>query len=368
MSDSAATSMPDDGVFNREDEPSITPIPNLASNLVGKTINGWFVERKISKDGGTGGAFSSGYVVHDKNGRRAFMKAINIGYAIKMWKGVNRTDLINEITAEFKYERDILDLCGRNKMDRIVRAIDSGEYDEPSDPYFVPYLVFEFSEEGDVRRHKRMSDPDLVWRLRIFHGICVGVRQLHSRLIAHQDLKPSNVLVFDGEISKIADLGRCTLKGSKVDDPGHCGDLDYTPIELHYAHYDPDWDVRRKGADLYMLGGLLAFLVANVHIFGLVLSKLPDKYHPRKWGAGRYSEALPAVRTATYGAIDEIVAAVPTELQSDVRNLLCWLCDPEPQMRGHPKTHDQLVGSAFSLERIVSVADHLVRKAELMGR
>src|SRR2546426_157673 len=104
--------------FHTEDNGSengarMTPIPNLASNLVGKTINGWCVEKKISKDGGTGGAFSSGYVVQDKNGRRAFMKAINIGYAIKMWKGVNRTDLINQITAEFKYERDILEFCGR---------------------------------------------------------------------------------------------------------------------------------------------------------------------------------------------------------------------------------------------------------------
>jgi serine/threonine protein kinase len=296
------------------------------------------------------------------------MKAINIGYAIKMWKGASRTDLINEITEEFRYERDILEFCGENKMDRVVRAIDSGEYDEASDPYFVPYLVFEFSEEGDVRRHKRMTDPDLVWRLRIFHGICVGVRQLHGRHIAHQDLKPSNVLVFDGEISKIADLGRCTMKGTRVDDPEHCGDKDYTPIELHYGHYDPDWNTRRKGADLYMLGGLLAFLVANVHIFGLVLTKLPEKYHPRNWGVGRYREALPAVRAATYDAIEEIVAALPTEIQPRVRDLLSWLCDPEPHLRGHPKTRAASGGNQFALERVVSAADDLARRAGLMQR
>ena len=34
-----------------EDDAPVTPKPNLASNLVGKTINGWFVEKKISKDG-----------------------------------------------------------------------------------------------------------------------------------------------------------------------------------------------------------------------------------------------------------------------------------------------------------------------------
>src|SRR5260370_1632219 len=87
-----------------DDGAHMTPKPNLASNLVGKTINGWVVEKKISKEGGTGGAFSSGYIVRHKDGRRAFMKAINIGYAIKRWKGSNRTDLINQITAEFKYE------------------------------------------------------------------------------------------------------------------------------------------------------------------------------------------------------------------------------------------------------------------------
>jgi hypothetical protein len=48
----------------------MTPRPNLASNLVGKTINAWVVEKKISKQGGTGGAFSSGYAIRRKDGRR----------------------------------------------------------------------------------------------------------------------------------------------------------------------------------------------------------------------------------------------------------------------------------------------------------
>ena len=123
-----------------------------------------------------------------------------------------------------------------------------------------------------------------------------------------------------------------------------------------------------RGRTYNMLGGLLAFLVANVHIFGLVLSKLPGKYHPRNWGAGRYREALPAVRTATYDAIAQIVSAVPEEIQTEIRDLLCWLCDPEPDLRGHPKTRARHADDRFALERVVSVADYLVRKAELIGR
>src|SRR6266446_2322958 len=115
---------------------------NLASNLVGKTINGWVVERKISKEGSTGGNFSSGYLVRNADGREAWMKAINIGYAMRMFgHGGNRIDLVNEITANFKYERDLLKVCGEHHMDHVVVAIDSGEYSEPSDPYFVPYLI-----------------------------------------------------------------------------------------------------------------------------------------------------------------------------------------------------------------------------------
>ncbi len=97
--------------------------PNLASNLVGKTINGWFVEKKLPKSiDTTGGAFSSGYVVrNEKDGTMAFMKAINIAYAVNMFgTSVNRTDLINQITADFKYERDLLEFCGKSKMDRVV--------------------------------------------------------------------------------------------------------------------------------------------------------------------------------------------------------------------------------------------------------
>jgi len=339
----------------------------LASNLVGKTINGWVVEKKLPRSIDTsGGAFSSGYVVHsEKDGSMAFMKAINIAYAVNMFTTVNRIDLINQISADFKYERDLLDFCGKSRMDRVVVAIDSGEYVESSDPYFVPYLIFELCEEGDIRRHKRMSDPGLAWRLRIFHGVCVGINQLHAKNIVHQDLKPSNVLVFKSEKSKLADLGRSSQKGTKKDFDDHCGDLGYTPIELQYRHFDGDWDVRRKGADLYMLGALFAFLASSVHFFSVVLSKVPSSHHPRVW-TGTYTDALPVLRTATYDAISEVVASLPDELRGDARKLLDWLCDPEPTLRGHPTTRDQRLGNRFSLERIISAADVLAQKARFL--
>ena len=173
---------------------------------------------------------------------------------------------------------------GQHKMDRVVVAIDSGEYVEATDPYFVPYLIFELCEGGDVRRHRRMGDP----------GVSVEVTHISRRLRwteaaafprnRSSGLEAFHLLVFELETSKIAHLGRSSWKGTKADGPGHAGDLSYMPIELQYNHHDPDRDTRRRAVDLYTLVGLFAFLVSDVHIFGLIVGKLPSSHH--QWFVG----------------------------------------------------------------------------------
>ena len=336
------------------------PASTLASNLEGKTIKGtvreWVVEKKLK-----GGGFSSGYRVRDGEGRIAFMKAINLAYAADStgFSG-SKVDLMSNLFDEFKYERDLLKWCGEERLDRIVVSLDSGEYQEKAFSYFVPFLVFEFTGEGDVRKHTSMHAPGLAWRLRVFHGICVGIRQLHSRDVVHQDLKPENVLIFNKDVSKIADLGRSTSKSphAKFNSPWHCGDLHYAPIELQYGHHATDWAVRRKGADLYMLAGLLAFLVADDHLLGRVLTRLPDAYHPLRW-KGSFADALPAIRTATYDAIEELTAKLDPKIKKPIADLMLWLAEPEPEKRGHPDTVTQAGGDRYSLERIISVADRI---------
>ena len=49
---------------------------------------------------------------------------------------------------------------------------------------------------------------DLVFMMGTLHHVSLGLSQLHRAEIAHQDLNPSNVLVFEsGKSSKICDLG-----------------------------------------------------------------------------------------------------------------------------------------------------------------
>jgi serine/threonine protein kinase len=344
---------------------------NIASNLVGHDLNGWAVVRKISKDpNGTGGAFSSAYVVKHKDGREAFLKAINIGYAMNMFLpvGRRRNEILKDITENFEHEVALLEACEDKRCDRVVVAIDEGEYRHPSDPYYVPYLVFELCKEGDIRRHPKMKTPGLAWPLRIFHEVCVGLKQLHSINIIHQDLKPSNVLVATGTSAKIADLGRATVSGTAAmfSGPNHWGDTDYMPLEFHYNHFESDSTIRQKAADFYMLGGVFAFLVSKVNIFSLILTKLPSAYHPMNWTGG-FAAALPALHTATYDAVSDIVKDVPDAIRADIREMLLFLCHPEPLERGHPKTVIQASGDQYSMERIVTMADHVANKARMIA-
>lgn len=336
-----------------------------ASSLAGHKVGKWTVLKKLTKDGGTGGMFSSCYVVKSEDGEEAFLKAMNLEYTIQATgTGDGRMAKLKEMTAEYEQERLLCEICGDAGLDRVVTAVDWGEFDAPGALYFIPYIVFALCKEGDVRRHPKMKEASLAWRLRVFHGVAVGLKQLHSVEIYHQDLKPSNVLINTGNEAKIADLGRATTSAAGALHGGdrHWGDAGYMPIELAYGHHEPDPDIRRRAGDLYMLGGVLAFLVGNVEFFGKILMEIPPEYHPKKW-RGKYLEAYPVVQSATFRVIEELVIPLHPKLVGEVREMLVWLCHPNPQERGHPGTVSQMTGDRYSMERIVSHADRVANLA-----
>jgi hypothetical protein len=117
-----------------------------------------------------------------------------------------------------------------------------------------------------------------------------------------------------------------------------------------------------------MLGGILAFLASNVHFFSLVLGRIPSTHHPLTWRGNDYKSILPILENATCGAIREVVASLPPEVQPDIQNLLLWLCNPDPAKRGHPRTLEAMIGSPFSLERIISIAARVAKRAHILAK
>lgn len=276
-------------------------IPNFADQLVGLSlVNGWTAVRRLDrKPDATGGVFSKAYIVADGNGGEAFCKAIDLTAAQRS------DDIIGEmerILRAYRYERDLVQRCAGSKMDRIVKIWDSGQVVvQPGNPFsLVPYLIFEMAT-GDVHAHLDFSASiDVAFAMRTLHEVCIALVQLHQQSIAHQDVKPSNVVVFTGFGAKLADLGRASAQGLPIDHDDHAwaGDRKYTPPELLYGRGDGDWGPRRLGCDAYMLGALALFLLSGLCLSVEVQRRLSPPLR-REQFKGAFADLQPFLRQAT---------------------------------------------------------------------
>ena len=197
------------------------------------------------------------------------------------------------------------------------------------------------------------------------HQASSAVRQLHNVQIAHQDLKPSNVLVFARDSSKLADLGRAFDRHSTspFDDWECAGDLTYAPPELLYGHIDQDWRIRRLACDMYLLGSLVFYLYGGASITHLLFERLDKRHHYANWG-GTYFEVLPYLRYVYSETIRELRQCIPEDFANEVVDVVKQLCDLDPRKRGHPKS-TSFGGGQYSLERYVTKFDLLAKRAQL---
>lgn len=328
-----------------------------AERLVGKKLlNGWTVVDYVNKKpGATGSNFSVGYQVRDEHGREAFLKALDFSGAMG---SSDPTRKLEEMTATFNFERDLLIKCKSGSLDRVVRALEDGSIEIDGMP--VPYLIFELAD-CDMRAHMDLSAKlDLAWMLRILHHVTVGLSQLHGLRIAHQDLKPSNVLIFNGLIGKLADLGRSAHPDHQ---PPHAefvipGGFPYAPPELRYGYAHPDFKTRRFGSDLFLLGNIILFSFTRLTMSAVLLAHITPEQMPPKW-KGTYQDVLPYLQNAFNDALDSIENHIPVEVRDDILTMLRQLCEPDLSKRGHPLNRNN-----FSLERYITKLNLLAYKAE----
>ena len=261
-------------------------IGNPSLHLEGKFLDGgWKVGGPVvigaNRSGGTGGNFTVAYHVVGQNGESAFLKALDYSRAMN---APVPSVVLQAMTAAYLFECAVVERCGKGNLDRVVRAFLSGSImiNESTANGVVEYLIFELAD-GDVRNHLSFSQEfDLAWRLRSLHHIATGLKQLHSSGVAHQDLKPSNILVFEGRISKLADLGRASYRGHSPahDQLAFAGDPIYAPPDLAYGFNPSEWNMRRLGCDAYHLGSMVVFFFAGTGMTPLLLKHLDRGFHP----------------------------------------------------------------------------------------
>ena len=335
------------------------PTPTPAQQLVGRVLaDGWRVVREVTRTNQqTGGFFSVGYEVVSPAGRRGFLKALDY---VRAFKGEDPAVLLNKMTADFLFERSVLNLCRTRRLSRVVTAIGDGSVDvDPSRGGLgaVQYLIFEWADRDLRSKVDALEEIELADVLRVLHEVSSGLQQLHGTGVAHQDIRPSNILEFDSEQRlKLADLGRsiCREIVAPHEHLEIVGALSYAPPEYLYGAVPPEWTDRRLGADLYLLGSLAAFLISGLSMNALLARQLASEHNWHHW-TGKFQDALPYLWDAHARVRYQLGALLPAS-RVEVVSLVGYLTAPDPARRGHPKDIAAR-GNKQSLARFISRFD-----------
>jgi len=336
--------------------------------LIGKTTPGGWTIVSFRERGSrhTGGRHSYGYIATNDLGENAFVKALDMRLGAGKDDDIQMAlkDLATRIDC-FRYEWNLAEQCNGAGLSGVIRALEEGAFELEGEDNPVPFLVFELADCDLREQADREKRFDLAFRLRVLHKSAVGLSQLHGIRIALQDMKPSNIVVFENNSSKIADLGSAHHREIvRPGDSAHvAADRAYAPLEQLYGAVGNGWESRRLVADLYLLGSIAAFLVTGIGMTQHIKMQLG---HEQLWTNFNddYEQVLPYLREAMEAALDDIGDEADPEIADEIVRLIGYLCDPDPALRGHPRNVEG-AGGHCGLERFVSRFDVMATRAEM---
>jgi hypothetical protein len=124
-----------------------------------------------------------------------------------------------------------------------------------------PILVMELISGFALDRLVRSRSLSVDRAIRYLCGILAGLEAMHAFGIGHLDLKPSNVILRDGETPVLVDFG---LSGRKIR-PG-CGTLDYCAPEVLGVLEDTS-KANPTTADIYAFGSMAFEVLTSQPLF-----------------------------------------------------------------------------------------------------
>jgi serine/threonine-protein kinase len=166
-----------------------------------------------------------------------------------------RSGLFSAAAAEqFTLERKIL---ARLRHPHIAQLFDGGVTEQG-----VSYIVMELIAGEPITVYARERGLSLSERVVLFLDACEAIQYAHQQLVAHADIKPSNLVVDERYGVKLLDFGisRLLEEATEADDAGDSPGA-HTPA---YASPQVLRGERATSADdVYALGGLLAELAGD---------------------------------------------------------------------------------------------------------
>ncbi len=254
---------------------------------------------------------------------------------------------------EFFAEKEIVELCGKRNLRRIVRAIAFDKLEAPGIvPITIHYLIFEWAPR-DMRSLVTETDEDQIHAaLGCLHHMATALHELHFSKIAHQNLRPAAVLRFDDDSHKLSDFRHAQRAGVVRTDTASFVDAAHAPPELLYGFPTSAFEAR-YGADLYQLGALGLHLLTGVGATVQLARELSDLHHWRRW-EGSFSDVIPYLDAAHERIIQNLSNLLPASIQKDLTAAIRQLTMPDPARRGHP-LHISGLGPRYGLERYISL-------------
>lgn len=344
-----------------------------ADDLLNETLRGgWKVVKKIDAKTDTGGKYSSCYIVENSENELGFLKAFDFRDLIKAEMNghdhVDTSAVFERTLRKFNSERDLIKKCNEEGIDNIVKLIDHGMYNKNKGDLNtqVRYFILEYSKDGNLSEIIRNKELDnLVDKFKSLVEIFDAMHNLHKKNIMHLDLKPSNILYFiESRLSKITDFGSARQWLGPAPDEFK-DDADrvvitraYAPPEVLYKEPYSDWNSYRKKIDLYLLGNIVVMCFTNYTFTGLLKEQMisfdtwrnDENIGKMKQLLPNLTEASSTVYTMIEDRIIEINGKCDNPLnESDIlliMEMIRQLCNPDPELRGHPDALKMSVGDA----------------------
>ena len=182
----------------------------------------------------------------------------------------------------------------------------------------IACIVMDFAPEGNLEMLAQRSKGDLenTFISSAFLQTVSAVQYCHSNHLAHRDINPTNILIFNKRLVKLADFGLC-VPSRDVSSGKELLCTDYTG---HNAYLAPEVKKMKPYAaccaDVWSVGCILYFLITKSHpcddveIMMKQLSDLhvplPDTVEHRQNATTRPEDTVDAFRTAEGDGLNEV--------------------------------------------------------------